>query len=208
MLDLKKIINEINRIGGNFFLESTFYLNQVSAIPLKFSSTGDCMSIAVNNNKNANEQIKVVKWFDDFWIYIEIMFSNVNSKKINTFFTLSVFEGEANDDIKNQLFRAEWDSYDNNSMHPQPHWHFYSNSKIENFVGEFIELIDKPDSGFEQLLNEEKTKGIDLVKFHFAMCASWNNNLGHIHEISDETILINWFQGLLFHIKNQLEYVK
>lgn len=208
MLNHKRIIAELNKVGKNYFLESSFYLTYVNGSFSKYISKGDFSTKALNNNKNSREEINVIKWFDDFWISIEILFNQPDIKTFNTFFTLSVFQGDSNDNIKNQLFRAEWDTYDNNKEHPQPHWHFYSNRKIENIVNDFIDLINDEDIGFASSLNEEKSKGISIEKIHFAMQAQWGQNIGHIHKISEEATIINWFQGLLGHIRTQLENVQ
>lgn len=207
MLNPKNIITEICKTSKSYFPESSFYLEPINIY--KYYSTGNNTSKAINHNKNSNEEINVVKWFDDFWVYIEITFNQADKKTINTFFTLSVFEGSNQDNIKNQLFRAEWDTYNDNLIHPQPHWHFYSYGLIENIVKDFGDIIDKEQSGFIELINEEKSKGININKIHFAMSALWDTKIdGHIHSITDDNKLLNWYQGLMSHIKTQLEYVK
>lgn len=208
MLNQKKIISELNKVGKHYFPESSFYLTKANDSFRKYISKGNFATKAINNIRNSKEEINVVKWFDDFWISIEILFNLPDKKTFNTFFTLSVFQGESTDDIKNQLFRAEWDTYDNNKEHPQPHWHFHSNRKIENIVNDFIDLVNEEDIGFASSLNEEKSKGINIEKIHFAMQAQWGQNKGHIHKIGEEATIINWFQGLLGHIKTQLEDVQ
>lgn len=207
MLNPKNIITEICKTSKNFFPESSFYLEPINIS--KYYSTGNFTSKAINHNKNSNEEINVIKWFDDFWIYMEITFNQADKNTINTFFSLSVFEGSSPDNIKNQLFRAEWDTYDNNLIHPQPHWHFYSNGAFENIVKDFTDVIDKEQSDFIEMINEEKSKRIEINKMHFAMSALWSKKTeGHIHKISEDNDLLNWYRSLLSHIKTQLEYVK
>ena len=65
-------------------------------------------SFALNRNKNNPEKVKVLQWFDDFWLLIEIRFI-----ENNTLISMSIFQGNEMDEIKNQLFRAEWDDYNN-----------------------------------------------------------------------------------------------
>jgi hypothetical protein len=78
-----------------------------------------------------------------------------------------------------------------------------------NIVKEFSEIIEKEQSGFVKLINDEKSKNINIDKMHFAMSAVWDKNIGgHIHAINDDEKLISWYKGLMSHIKNQLEYVK
>ena len=209
MLNPISIITEICNVSKNYFPDSSFHLTPINIIQNKFYkyySTGSDSSKAINNKKNTLEEINVVKWFDDFWIYMVITFNQADKKTINTFFTLSVFEGSSQDNIKNQLFRAEWDTYNDNRFHPQPHWHFYSNGRLENLVKEFSELLTEEETGFIDLINEEKFKGIDINKMHFAMSAHWDKENGHIHGITDGNELLNWYKGLMSHIKFQLEY--
>jgi len=198
-----KIIDEINKTCKNFFPESFFKLEQKA--DNRFIIFGNNLSKAINNYNNIQEEVNVIKWFNDFWVYIDIRFEK--SEPIpNTFISLSVFQGDYSDDKKIQLFRAEWDNFDNNETHPQPHWHIYPNYSFEKTFDEFLEMTDEGGS-FAADLNKEKSKIIDLKRIHFAMNGTWNAKGTHIHRITDENAVINWFQGLLDHIKSQLEYV-
>lgn len=202
MFNVNKVIKEINKSCKNFFTESTFDLRLDRNN--RFVIAG--VSKAINNYKNTQNEVDVIKWFDDFWLYIDISFEKSENSIPNAFISLSVFQGDYADNTKNQLFRAEWDNFDNNDIHPQPHWHIYSNHSFESF-NEFVQKNDE-DDGFVNIINEEKSKAIDLKKMHFAMNGNWDTNGSHIHKIRDENTIINWFPGLLGHIKSQLEYVK
>lgn len=195
-----EVITDINKTCKIFFTESSFFLHPSSAN--RFRITGDYTSKAINNYNNLSEEITVIKWFDDFWVYIDIRFEDQN-----TFISLSVFQGEKSDSVKYQLFRAEWDDYNNiEEIHPQPHWHITANQAIEKT---FEELASMEDSDtFSSLLKEEKTKLIEVNKIHFAMNGNWMNDGSDIHSIDKGKTIVKWFQGLLSHIKGQLEYVK
>lgn len=200
MLNNSKLISEINKHCGILFTESTFILSPSSTN--RFRLTGNNVSKAINNYNNSYEEINVIKWFDDFWVYINIKFENHN-----TFISLSVFQGLENDNKKNQLFRAEWDDYNNpEEKHPQPHWHITSNQAIENTFDEYANSFQ--EEGFLETLKEEKSKIIDVNKIHFAMNGNWINNEKEVHSLNDEVKIVKWFQGLLSHIKIQLEYLK
>jgi len=194
------LIEDINNSCRLFFSESTFFLRPSKTN--RFMLTGSYSSSAINNHGNTSEEINVIKWFDDLWIYIEIKFENQN-----TFISLSVFQGVDSDCVKHQLFRAEWDDYNNDEeKHPQPHWHITSNQGIEKT---FVELASLDDADtFVNLLKEEKSKLIDVSKIHFAMNGNWINNESEIHSLDDKPKIINWFNGLFAHLKVQLEYVK
>lgn len=201
MIEHQKFIEEINKNCKSFFLESTFYL-QLSKTN-RFELKGNNISKAVNNYKNYGTEVSVLKWFDDYWVYLEIRFENTNS-----FISISIFQGEADDEIKNQLFRAEWDDFNNpDEKHPQPHWHITTNQAIEksfkNFLGEEEEI------GFlAELYKEQTSKIINVNRIHFPMNGNWMNNGGHIHLINDNEKMVKWFQGFFSTIRSELEYVK
>lgn len=199
MLDKVKIIDGINKSCKVFFAETSFFLHPSSTNRFKIS--GDNASKAMNNYNGYLEEIIVIKWFAEFWIYVDIKFEDQN-----TFISLSVFQGQADNDFKHQLFRAEWDDYNNpEERHPQPHWHITSNQVIENTFEEIANLSDSDT--FLSMLKEEKSKIVDINKFHFAMIGNWINDETHIHLLDNEERIIKWFQGILSHMKIQLEYV-
>jgi hypothetical protein len=207
MLDVKNVIQAINKALEPFFIKGEggcFSLSQhKSANLFRLKLAEDC-SDAYDDYGNGGDSIKVVKWFSDYWLFVEIAFQYPKGVLI----TLSVFQGEESDSSKNQLFRAEWDDYEDGSMnHPQPHWHFLSNKSIENTVSSFAEIAsDDIKDTFEEVLNEEKNKTIDLSKFHFAMNGDWNNTSAHIHTVNDKD-LAQWFGGLLAYLKTELKYI-
>lgn len=198
MINKKHLIDEINK-GCKLLFDSSFHLEPSTVN--RFRITGNQSSKALNNYKSIKEEINVIKWFDIFWIYLEITFVEKN-----TFISLSVFQGQQSDNEKNQLFRAEWDDYNNDDeKHPQPHWHITSNQSIENTFKEYTDTFENED--FAELLKEEKTKIIDVNKIHFAMNGNWINDDTHIQAINDNSKIVKWFQGLFSHLKVQLEHV-
>lgn len=208
MLEIKNVIQAINKALLPFFIKGKggcFSLSQhKSTNVFRLKLVDDC-SDAYDDYGSGGENVKVVKWFSDYWLFVEIKFHYPKGVII----TLSVFQGDETDSSKNQLFRAECDDYGDGSMnHPQPHWHFLSNKSIENTVSSFAEIVsDDIKDTFEQVLNEEKNKTIDLSKFHFAMNGDWNNTSVHIHSVNNEHNLAQWFGGLLAYIKTELKYI-
>ncbi len=199
MINPKILIENINKTCGDLFEESSFYLHLIATNTYKVS--GNFTSQAYNFRNEIPEEVTVIKWFQDFWLYVEITFINTNC-----FISLSVFQGKNSVESKHQLFRAEWDDYnDNQKKHPQPHWHITANKAIENT----LEVLkdDEEAEGFMSVLNEEKSKLINVNDIHFAMIGNWINNETHIHKLDDETKIIKWFFGLLSHIKTELEYI-
>ena len=208
MLNVRNVIQAINKALEPFFIKGEggyFSLSpHKSSNAFRLKINQDC-SDAYDDYGNSGDSVKVVKWFSDYWLFVEIQFHHPKGVLI----TLSVFQGEESDSLKNQLFRAEWDDYEDRNMnHPQPHWHFVRNKSIENTVSSFAEIAsDDIKDTFEEVLKEEKGKTIDLSKFHFAMNGDWNNTSVYIHAVNDENNLAQWFGGLLAYLKTELKYI-
>jgi hypothetical protein len=165
-------------------------------------------SDAINRFDYPQESVKVLNWFDNFWLYIEFQFVFINKKvgrtnntEMTTHISLSVFQDTDNE--KYQLFRAEWDNYnDENQQHAQPHWHITSSQAIENSFVKYTDTFEKQE--FIDLLQSEKQKIFPVKKIHFAMNGDWQNNNNHIHRIENEQQVANWLQGVLAHIRTEL----
>lgn len=194
------LISKLNRVGQDY-IDQSFRL--IRKNPFLWIINGNNISDAINNKKNERQPIKVLKWMDNIWIYIEINFIPKKAKKKtksekktdipNIFFSLSVFHCAHEDEVKTQLFRAEWDNYDELSdHHPQPHWHFHS-YKYPTEIPENFKIFLTQNADI-----------IDIKKFHFAMNGQWNENKSDVHQIKLEEDLINWFSGILNHIRKEL----
>lgn len=204
MINPDLIIQEITEQSKIYFNNSILSFEK-DRYHYKYFSTSNYPSEAICRE----ETVKVAKWVEGFWIYIEIEFRrNENNNDYYIFFSLLVYRGESEDPIKIPLFRAEWDNYPDNNEHPQPHWHFYEKSGLEHSASSFLELIENEDNrGFAAILDEDNSQNVDMTKMHFAMNAAWENNNGHIHKANDTNTFIQWFVGLIGHIKHQLEYI-
>lgn len=207
MSDFLGIVEKLNKECRILFVEN------FKLIPI--SGHYNIYLYRIEGNSNAlnrydSEPVKVLKWFDKFWLFIEIKFIIEKTKIINktsttthTNISLSVYEGEDNDDRKIQLFRAEWDDMNNiNEIHSQPHWHLTSSQAIEKTFEEYSTHFDNGD--FISLLEKEKEKLFDVKKIHFAMNGNWQNNQPHIHKIIDSEQVAKWLIGLLSHIRLEL----
>ncbi|MCB9230407.1 MAG: hypothetical protein H6581_01985 [Bacteroidia bacterium] len=200
MIDFEELIKSINKNCKNIFGSSDFYLQLSKARTFRIS--GSPMSIAVNRHNNDAASVNVLHWFDDFWIFIEI-----KSFPPNTHISISIFQGKATDEVKGQLLRAEWDDFNNpEEEHPQPHWHITTDFAIEETFREFSEDLDDGQS-FETF-EAAKTEIINVKNMHFAMVGNWQDSKGHVHPINDEEKILKWFQGVLLHLRTQLQYVK
>lgn len=210
---MDNIIGELAKVGKNYYGYSFSFKKEANL----FIAKSDNMSSAINNKKNDAEKVSVIKWFDDLWAYIEIKFTpKVGIKTVipNIFFSLSVFQGSITDPIKTQLFRAEWDNFpEQEKPHSQPHWHVFPHKYSANIHKSFEDFLDlgKNDNDFNSFLGDKTNVDSEIIKInrvHFAMNGQWSDNKNDIHTLSDKRDLINWFKGLLNHLKRQLEYVK
>ena len=206
---MENIIPTLNRISKDYISSDFIFHKKESFL---YVNSGTNLSTAINIRKNERQQVNVSKWFEDFWLYIELRYVPKTSKSKKTipnmFFSLSLFQGESESVDKMQLFRAEWDNYEiPSNNHPQPHWHFYTRKDIEDLKKTFTELVDSEEGGFEDFIKSDK-EFVDIEKFHFAMNGQWSINKSDVHKVSSENDLTNWFAGILNHIKKELEYLK
>lgn len=205
---MHKTISNLIKIGRIYFGESFSFIQKSNI----FYTSSNNQSCALNIRKNDKAPIKVINWFDDIWVYIEIKFVPDLKKRAfpYTYFSLSVFQGNIDDNDKTQLFRAEWDNYpDSEKSHSQPHWHIYPHKykmKVHQNFEDFLKHSEKDDDFHSYKKNEKDL--VDINKFHFAMNGQWSKNKSDIHSISERSDLTNWFNGLLNHLKIELEYVK
>jgi hypothetical protein len=204
------LIDRIEKSCGVLFLNSTFKFNRNSLT--KYVLKGDFLTQAINHIRNDKAQVSVLHWFEDFWIYIEMIIIKEKENFTHTSISISIFQGAADDNVKNQLFRAEWDNYENNTVHPQPHWHVYpfkyDVKTYEDFEA-YNELINESNIGFEaSIINKKASKIIDISDFHFAMNGQWVEHSNHIHRITEDNAIVLWLTGVLTHIKDQLSFIK
>lgn len=208
MSDFLGIVKGINKECKVLFVEN------FKLVPAKGHFNISVFKIEGNSfalNRYDSEPVKVLKWFNDFWLYVEVKFIVEKSKQrnrqietIHTNISISVYEGNDDDDIKIQLFRAEWDDMnDPNEKHSQPHWHITSSQAIERTFEEYSVQLDNGD--FISLLEKEKAKIVDVKRIHFAMNGNWQGNQTHIHSIQSAEQVSAWLKGLLSHIRIELE---
>ena len=205
MIDLGKLVAELNSKSGIYF-DGFFNIKEVKRTSNVIAYRNEGTSFALNRFETPQEKVKVLQWFDDYWIFLELRgFRSINEnieKHINI--SLCVFQGEASDEDKYQLFRAEWDDFCNpDEIHSQPHWHITSSQALEKtFVSYAIDL-DKKD--FVDLLENEKQRVFDVKRIHFAMNGNWSNSETNIHKIDSEEKVLRWWFGILNHIRIELD---
>jgi hypothetical protein len=196
----KVLIDSIEK-NLKLFLGNTFALKERRA--LHYTVNGQ--SLALNKFENPQELVKVYKWFNDFWLFLEVGFKKIEKETfLNTLITLSVFQGDDSDEEKYQLFRAEWDDYHKpEEKHAQPHWHITSSQAVENTLVKCAEIFGQQD--FVQILENEKQKVLDVKKVHFAMNADWQTDGTHFHQMGNEKHVVKWLLGMLNYLRIELE---
>jgi len=200
-MNIKKFIDCINE-NCKKSINSKFNLSLSDRNYNLFHYAIDGTSDAVNKD----ELVKVLNWFDNYWLFFEIKFVKIGKKeKPQINISLSVFQGNDFDNNKYQLFRAEWDDYNNhNEKHAQPHWHITSSQAIESIFETHADVFS--ESEFLQEFGKEKQKVLDVKRIHFAMNGDWQHNSGnYIHKIEDEQQVVRWLQGMLDYLRTELE---
>lgn len=213
--DYKNLIPNLNEkcklIIGNDFL-----LKQHKGDGHKFLIFNNIGSLkAVNRlDGDADSEVDVCHWFGGYYLYVEVKFvfdSRVpkGKRKADIVITqcsisISVFKSLSEKII--QLFRAEWDDYDDEQIcHPQPHWHITSDTSVANTFNEYAKEFGEDE--FMALLEPEKKQVASLKKFHFAMKGKWEDDMTHSTPIESSKQISDWFSGLLSSIRTELEYI-
>jgi len=228
---MNKTVEDIKNACSDLFDRKLVFSSLNKEINRAFVISGDDLSPALNNHNGAFEPINTLKWFNNFWIYIEIKFKpiaieskfqkgfdkkeyfkqlsdvflKINNEYFNVLISISIFQGGYQENEKKQLFRAEWDNYDDNKIHPQPHWHIYPE---ENLISDEDDIIEFGINENDDFLKDASLQKIDLKRMHFAMNGQWSQNGTQIHRINDSKVLVNWLAGALGHIKEQLKETK
>ena len=213
--DYDKLIKDLNDkckliVGNDFRLKKSDCSVHMCNI---YNNIGNAKAVNRLDNGNASE-VDVFKWFDDYYLYVEVKFvlapkipQGKRTSKImvrQCLISISVFKLIEEKFV--QLFRAEWDDYDDKkNKHPQPHWHVTSDTSIANTFNEYAKEFG--EDGFMNILNSEKEKVSALKQFHFAMKGKWDEDMTHVTPIESNTQVYNWFAGLLNSIRAELEYI-
>ena len=208
-MNVIKLVNCINKTCKNI-ISPAFNLKEQNGGNDFYHFTVEGASNAVNRFDMSPASVKVINWFENFWLYFEIKFFIEKKKierkiesQINICISLSVFQGLDSDNKKNQLFRAEWDDYNNpKKEHAQPHWHITSSQAIENIIEAYASISNESD--FFQMLEKERQNVIDVKKIHFAMNGDWQNGKTQTHKIENEQQVVKWLQGMLYYLREEL----
>ena len=148
-----------------------------------------------------------------FWLGAALIFvrelGNYRLKSIG----LIVFKGDAIDERKTALFRAEWDNPEPGTSHAQPHWHVYPRIIDGKVSAEEVDrnLTDEPNSvdlGVETIADEDP-EWKTASNFHYAMSSRWHSEgIGHHQEnLSEIDNVVRWIKSCISYSREQLVWL-
>lgn len=149
-----------------------------------------------------------------FWLGAALVFkSKLGDYELKSI-SLVIFKGDAFDERKTTLFRAEWDNPEPGAIHAQPHWHVYPRfiENKTNLEANGSELTphqtDFVDSETE-IEEDEHSKWKTAANFHYAMSSRWALDGAGQHQLSliDVEDLIRWINGCIAYSRDQLRWL-
>ncbi len=185
---LKKQLND-NSIIINELEKSTGIYGIIHCQGLKHSLDEE------NNHKVGLFPLRIAN-LADYWLSIVVSL-NTSTKNIKHV-SISFY-----DDSVYKLFRAEWANNESVISHAQPHWHIHSqkqDSTLKSWDPEEVSSLFE-----KQIIQDDKIKNM-----HFSMCSTWHKKDGkHVEILSSITDneILNWIQGVLTYITEQLTYI-
>lgn len=138
----------------------------------------------------------------DLWVSTEILLSSRLSVFHLCSTSLRVFSGAAVDELKEPLFRAEWDFAQKSAEHAQPHWQVYDSDEARRSM----DLTD-PDSSGDVAVSAAEGPGSrrrKLGRFHFAMAARWHVDNACVMKLERANDLPAWVARCLGYIRQEL----
>lgn len=151
-----------------------------------------------------------------FWLGASIVLKRQTGSYRIKSVSLVVFKGDAIDERKTALFRAEWDSQDSPTapIHAQPHWHVYPRlmKQLDGLDDEQEETPQGSDPYYwrETEQTEEDWQWPASANFHYAMASRWHldQRTGTSQEdLSEIETLLNWMKGCITYSRQQLRFL-
>ncbi|HMN13867.1 MAG TPA: hypothetical protein PKD55_16255 [Bellilinea sp.] len=145
----------------------------------------------------------------NIWLGASLEFQYLQGKVFLVAASVIVFEGEATDEVKIPLLRAEWELSETAPVkHAQPHWHVYAGrinpqpdeATFSDETVDFLADTLEPDA--------ELASWEDAQWFHFAMSSQWHNaDAQPIYTEFDETMMKNWLSGCIRYTVEQIHWL-
>lgn len=161
----------------------------------------------------AKYSYRVVPIFNNFdknlWLGASLEFQYRQGKTFLVAASVIVFEGEATDDEKIPLLRAEWElSETAPAKHAQPHWHVYA-GRINPLPSEVTFAEEAIDfMGDTSKTDAEIGRWEDAQWFHFAMSSQWHTaQVQPIYADFDGVMMKNWLSGCIKYTIEQIRWL-
>ena len=125
----------------------------------------------------------VVPLSSELWASVEIILKEQAASCWLESTALRIFHGQISDDTKTPLFRAEWDFSEEalKRPHAQPHWQM------------------------DLALLKGGVTNLQVNRCHFAICAEWHREGGHLARLDEAERLPVWLGSCLTYVKAQAE---
>lgn len=221
----KKIVTSCQQVLSKIINDQIIILRE-SNDPIEFRFFLSLKGFDSFGTTDRSISIRVIPFpfLANYWLHFSIHFKGhskgVGSKTYDNYLSgvsIAIFYGQATDQDKLLMFRAEWDNKEDDETsipHPQPHWHIHnagSNVKAED-VSDFNTFLGWRTEEIPNFLDELETQKVkiqplpaNLSGFHFAMSAGEILGQPSKHILTESNLKI-WLEESIKHIRQQLEY--
>ena len=163
-----------------------------------------------------------------YWLTVSLEFRSEQGISYLISVSIFVFEGNASDEKKTPLIRAEWGCLpdDVQGPHAQPHWHIYPSRLNRSRVSQLTFEADpdvqvfSPSDGLNSLVvqdfgqtettfedEEQEVEWERAEKFHFAMAARWHDGTATLNQPPVLDQIPKWLSGCIDYTLKQFRYI-
>lgn len=212
-------------------------LEQVIRANLNIRNVGFSSQVIAGNKKvyalnsplatlaEAKYPYHVVRFLDsdtqNYWLGLSLEMEFIKGEHFLSDISLLVFEGDATDNAKRALLRAEWSQprEKDRARHAQPHWHVYANRFDEITIAQFLEIdLAREPKDFNPQIADQFPPRVTSTKtfsewdrgekFHFAMASRWHILDRNSHQENIQaTQVLKWVDGCLSYTREQLKFL-
>lgn len=137
------------------------------------------------------------------WVAVAFTGESISNRTYISHVSIQIYKGEATDNRKELLFRAEWDAAQDVAVrHGQPHWHFHRKRDEEPLY------LDFPVQSLEADVTDIGEQPEWLYRhFHFPMASRFHEGVADCVVQSSEDHLLRWVFQTLAYVLDELEIV-
>ncbi|MGQ0829358.1 MAG: hypothetical protein ACT4ON_13300 [Bacteroidota bacterium] len=228
-MDLKKmlspdaLVNPITQLLKKKLGKKDLEIDNVSSVTdLKvYSFTAGEGGIYISDEENSRTEfiIPLLKAPNDepYWIGFSLILKKINKKPHYYLYHVGIriYQGQVTSDQKRKVLRAEWMIDEGTKDHAQPHWHVHNifPKQLNELKPpkKFVEEETIVDFNLENQTDINPTNTLyntdELKAFHFAMSSQWHKKASHNNILGSQNELIQWLDGCIDYIVNQLQYI-